>query len=631
MKKHGARFLLLAILLKAGFLNFEMVGVKAEASYLLITEVYYDTIGDDSVEEWVEIYNPNSTEVDLSNYKIGDEETAGGNEGMFRFPDGAKIEGGEQMVVAKNTMGFYNLYAKFPDFEIDTTDDGVTDFSETPDMTKYSSWSTGSFSLTNTGDEVLLINALDVVVDAVVFEGGNLAGVIPHPGVSLGQSIARKDLEADTNDCSVDFEKIYNPHPGYGWIYEAEDGFTNVGTMMADGSAERGLVVSAETDLTTAGYIFYGPYEDSLPEGMYQANFRLKINDNTQDQVVAIIDAHNCGGLGVYEHREIYATDFLANNSWQNFGLWFERRNEGSMEWRVWFNDEVNLSFDNVLVGRVDRLIYEAEDMWHQTGSLIKDPAMSGGAGWTAGPGDGVNYSIYGPYDSIADGGWTAGIVTRINDNQSEQGVMIFNINNTFGTDEDKNLLIKGTDFQVANGWQRVDLDFAKTDGGLMEYRVFSLALLEVIVDNIILHQTTNIRYEAENMYGNGQIVKDNLVSGGKFRQSTVDTTEAGWMVYGPYTKDQPEGQYTAKFRLKTAENSTDDLIAIISVFNFGGSGVEEAMPIFGTDFSAVNSWHDFTIDFTRVNEGVMEYRVYFTDIADVSVDFVEIEEVTNE
>jgi hypothetical protein len=53
---------------------------------LLITEVYYNSPGQDHEEEWIELTNFGSQLVDLAAYKIGDEETRGGGEGMLQFP-----------------------------------------------------------------------------------------------------------------------------------------------------------------------------------------------------------------------------------------------------------------------------------------------------------------------------------------------------------------------------------------------------------------------------------------------------------------------------------------------------------------------------------------------------------------
>jgi len=176
--------------------------------HLLITEVFYDTPGKDADEEWVEIYNPTAATVDLSVYKLGDEESPGGREGMYRFPAGASIAPGERVVVALKAVGFRALYGFNPDYEIVDTDPAV------PDMIPYSAWASGRLALANTGDEVLLLDGNDVPVDVVTYERGSYPGVVPHPGVSTGHSIERDPPDRDTDDCSVDFVDRASPTPG---------------------------------------------------------------------------------------------------------------------------------------------------------------------------------------------------------------------------------------------------------------------------------------------------------------------------------------------------------------------------------------------------------------------------------
>ncbi|MFZ5886016.1 MAG: lamin tail domain-containing protein [Chloroflexota bacterium] len=176
--------------------------------YLLISEVFYDTPGTDSDEEWIEIYNPTSFAIDLGNYKLGDEETQGGTEGMYRFPAGASIAAGQKITVALRATGFFALHGFNPTYEVIETDASV------PNMSVYSAWSTGTIALVNTGDEVLLLNGSDIAVDVVTFEGGIYPGVTPHPGVASGHSIERSPASQDTNDCSVDFVDRNPPTPG---------------------------------------------------------------------------------------------------------------------------------------------------------------------------------------------------------------------------------------------------------------------------------------------------------------------------------------------------------------------------------------------------------------------------------
>ncbi|HJR80173.1 MAG TPA: lamin tail domain-containing protein [Anaerolineales bacterium] len=176
--------------------------------HLLISEVFYDTPGTDSNEEWIEIYNPTASSVDLSGYKLGDEETSGGTEGMYQFPAGASIATGQRITVALKATGFFALYGVNPTYEVIDTGAAV------PDMNVYSAWSSGTISLANTGDEVLLLNASDTAVDVVTFEVGVYSGVTAHPGVAVGHSIERSPANQDTNDCSTDFVDRTTPTPG---------------------------------------------------------------------------------------------------------------------------------------------------------------------------------------------------------------------------------------------------------------------------------------------------------------------------------------------------------------------------------------------------------------------------------
>ncbi|MEW6404041.1 MAG: lamin tail domain-containing protein [Chloroflexota bacterium] len=176
--------------------------------YPLITEVFYDTPGTDSDEEWIELYNPTTSGIDLSNYKIGDEETQGSTEGMYRFPAGAGIAPGQKIIVALKATGFFALYGFNPTYEVIDTDASV------PNMSVYSAWSTGTIALVNTGDEVLLLNGSDVAVDVVTFEAGVYSGVTAHPGVAVGHSIERSPANQDTNNCATDFVDRATPTPG---------------------------------------------------------------------------------------------------------------------------------------------------------------------------------------------------------------------------------------------------------------------------------------------------------------------------------------------------------------------------------------------------------------------------------
>ncbi len=177
---------------------------------LLISELYpWATTGE---TEWIEIGNPISNEINLyaGNFKVGDEETKGGSEVMYSFPPGATIPAGGVAVIARDSTSFESAYGFKSDFEFEAHDALV------PDMIQYSSWGLGSFlSLANTGDEGILLDGSDNIVDVCTY--GSSGTVLGHTRFitagSSGYSLTRTGA-TDTDDCNTDFELLENENPG---------------------------------------------------------------------------------------------------------------------------------------------------------------------------------------------------------------------------------------------------------------------------------------------------------------------------------------------------------------------------------------------------------------------------------
>lgn len=191
------------------FLPMVFSGFQAPriTDHLVVSEVYYGTIPE---KEWVEIYNPTAKAVSLDDYKLGDAVHADDAEGMYRFPPGTNIAPYGLVVVAVTASGFREDFPdRQPDFEIVNSDPTV------PDLWNYLAWGTWEWGLSNDGDEVLLLNGDDMVVDAVVYGDGSYPGVEPHPGgIDYGHSLERYPIWLDTDDCSVDFRDWPFPNPG---------------------------------------------------------------------------------------------------------------------------------------------------------------------------------------------------------------------------------------------------------------------------------------------------------------------------------------------------------------------------------------------------------------------------------
>lgn len=168
---------------------------------LLISEVYYATSNTNA--EWVEILNPTTVTFDLSGYWIGDAAAAGDYEGMYGFPEGARIAPGAVAVVAVS-----GSMTPAADFEI-------VDDSEKPDMVKLTSWGTGNWTLANGGDQILLLGPGYAPIDVVVWGAAMFPGALPHPGVSVSSaSLERYPPDADTDNCATDFRERALPNPG---------------------------------------------------------------------------------------------------------------------------------------------------------------------------------------------------------------------------------------------------------------------------------------------------------------------------------------------------------------------------------------------------------------------------------
>jgi hypothetical protein len=174
---------------------------------LLISEVGYDPPGVDPAGEWFEIYNAGEQTVALAAYKLGDEETSGGGEGMAAFPPGATITPGQALVVANSASAFHAVFGANPDYELSGTDPGVAD------MMAYRDWAGGSVNLGNAGDEVLLLDGDDVLVDAVSWGDSDWAFSPPVPVVGEGHSIERYPAYQDTDSAS-DWVDQAVPAPG---------------------------------------------------------------------------------------------------------------------------------------------------------------------------------------------------------------------------------------------------------------------------------------------------------------------------------------------------------------------------------------------------------------------------------
>jgi hypothetical protein len=186
--------------------------------YALISEVMINPQGEDTGYEWVEIYygGRDPYPLDLS---LGDALTLGDyGDGRYTFPPGAQLRSGQVIVVTACAPNFSAQYGFNPDYEWTACDPDVPDMLPITASPERSSWEGFGLALGNAGDEILLLDAHNAIVDSAAWGGAPRADVRPlaiegtFPG---GATLKRYPVTSDHEDCAEAFYISYRPSPGY--------------------------------------------------------------------------------------------------------------------------------------------------------------------------------------------------------------------------------------------------------------------------------------------------------------------------------------------------------------------------------------------------------------------------------
>ncbi|MCP4216341.1 MAG: MBL fold metallo-hydrolase [bacterium] len=153
-------------------------GVQSSAPKVVFSEIFYDTPGTESKEEWLELYNNSATSVDIGGWVITDNNGSGSS---YTIPSGTTMAAGAYITIGKQNQGFKKLYGYNPNIA-------------------------GSIpSLNNSGESLLLKNGDGDVIDFVGWEGGASGGLpagwgsTSSPNASAGYTIVRSNVTVDTD------------------------------------------------------------------------------------------------------------------------------------------------------------------------------------------------------------------------------------------------------------------------------------------------------------------------------------------------------------------------------------------------------------------------------------------------
>ncbi|MBN2158877.1 MAG: lamin tail domain-containing protein [Spirochaetes bacterium] len=164
---------------------------RIDYSRIRISEVFYDAEGADDGKEFIELYNGNEYDADISGMMVTDGSTSSR---PYVFPVGSVIGAKGYSTVAQSMEGFYLFFGVYPDYDAFTC------------------------TLNNSGETVLLMKPCGEVIDVVYIKGGTedfrpgeswCPGLLP--AAASGSSVNRVGAE-DTDTCS-DWESR-SPSPG---------------------------------------------------------------------------------------------------------------------------------------------------------------------------------------------------------------------------------------------------------------------------------------------------------------------------------------------------------------------------------------------------------------------------------
>ncbi|RJX38846.1 hypothetical protein D3P09_15065 [Paenibacillus pinisoli] len=159
-------------MLKLNLAAWENYGTEppaAERPPVRVSQFMYDAPGADDGKEYIVLRNYGTEPVDIGGFKLGDGINEGGGEGMAEFPAGTVMEPGEVIVVSQSALIFKQTYGVSPDFEVPW--EGVFRPQDDPSVPNLlpTTWSTGVIQLANGGDEILLMDRANEVVDFVPY------------------------------------------------------------------------------------------------------------------------------------------------------------------------------------------------------------------------------------------------------------------------------------------------------------------------------------------------------------------------------------------------------------------------------------------------------------------------------
>ncbi len=189
--------------------------------------------------------------------------------------------------------------------------------------------------------------------------------------------------------------------------------------------------------------------------------------------------------------------------------------------------------------------------------------------------------------------------------------------------------IVSANEFSEDNRYQDLTLYFKKTSTEDVSYSVYSYQSVDVTVDSIKVtdlgaDNNFSKTYEAENYsIMTGEVVDD---GGATAVKSSATSRFAALLSWSVNSLEQRSGDFKAEFYLKVADNTQNQKIGRIEVYDRSTGAFLYTEFIYADDarFTDTTEYHVFeTPSFTTGADAVVDYRVKFYSVPDLYYDKV--------
>ncbi len=361
---------------------------------------------------------------------------------------------------------------------------------------------------------------------------------------------------------------------------------------------------TADSAVDSSGYLSFGPYLNTLKQGVYSATWSLQINDNTTNN-------HNILRLEVYDvltnnlisYRNITREEFIKPGVFQDFNVEFpEWGTERSLEFRCFWYGESQVKLKEILL--INTSIIEGYQYDAVNDSIFgHNVGRKNGDFWTANiTQDSAGFLSFGPYETRLDPGewtvvWTMMIDNNSINNDNVARVEIYDPDsNTFIAEK----IISRKDFELASTLQDFKVSFKNIyPGSRLEYRFFWYDTAQISLKSICAYKQELVHYTYK---WNAQ---DSVISHRIGRpdelgwSATVGQDSPGYLSFGPYQSALPEGNWNARWYLKIDDiHASQEAVVRIEVYDVDSNAVLKYRDIGRQEFLRENQFQDFNINF---------------------------------